>query len=256
MKFILLAAGQGKRLRPYTDFVPKCMVKFNNKSIVDYILDTASNFNFDKTIIVNGYKKEVLEEHLKDKNITFYTNDNFENSNMLASLFYAENEFDDDIIISYSDIVYNKNILDALIKSDAPISTIVDKDWKKLWELRMEDPLSDAESMRLDSNDNIIELGKKIKDISEVEGQYIGLIKISKDYLKKVSDFYHSLDKSKIYDGKDFDNMFMTSFIQLIIDKLSPVKAVYINSGWFEVDSTTDLEIYHSNLKHLDNVFI
>jgi NDP-sugar pyrophosphorylase family protein len=78
MKFILLAAGQGKRLRPYTDFVPKCMVKFNDKSIVDYILDTASKFNFDKTIIVNGYKKEVLEEHLKDKNITFYTNDNFE----------------------------------------------------------------------------------------------------------------------------------------------------------------------------------
>jgi len=38
MKMIILAAGEGSRLRPLTNDKPKCMVEFNGKPIVDYIL--------------------------------------------------------------------------------------------------------------------------------------------------------------------------------------------------------------------------
>lgn len=55
--------------------------------------------------------------------------------------------------------------------------------------------------------------------------------------------FYDSLDKTAVYDGKDFDNMYMTSFIQLLIDRdIFPVTAVIIDGGWTEVDTPTDLE--------------
>jgi choline kinase len=58
-------------------------------------------------------------------------------------------------------------------------------------------------------------------------------------------EFYDSLDRTAIYDGKDFDNMYMTSFIQLLIDNnVFPVHAVGINGGWTEVDTPTDLN-YH-----------
>lgn len=108
----------------------------------------------------------------------------------------------------------------------------------------MENPLTDAETMKIDESNNILELGKKPKNINEIQGQYIGLIKISKNILPKVIDFYENLDKNKIYDGKNFDNMYMTSFIQLIIDNLFKAKAELIEGGWLEIDSLQDLDNY------------
>jgi choline kinase len=105
----------------------------------------------------------------------------------------------------------------------------------------MENPLEDAETLKIKDN-KIIELGKKPNSYEEIEGQYIGLIKISKKILPTIINFYKSLDKTKLYDGKDFNNIYMTSFIQLIIDKLIDVNPIFINGGWVEIDSVEDLK--------------
>lgn len=62
----------------------------------------------------------------------------------------------------------------------------------------MNDPLKDAETMKLDDSCNILELGKKPKSYGEIDGQYIGLFKISKSIVERVRSFYNELDKSKI----------------------------------------------------------
>ncbi|MBT7296750.1 NTP transferase domain-containing protein, partial [Candidatus Woesearchaeota archaeon] len=67
MKMIIVAAGQGIRLRPLTNNKPKCMVEYNNKPIIDYILDVASECNIRDVAIVNGYKKQVLEKYLENR---------------------------------------------------------------------------------------------------------------------------------------------------------------------------------------------
>lgn len=231
---------------PLTADKPKCMVEYRGKPLVDYLVETFQNAGIDQTIIINGYKSDVLENHFSSDEVTFRRNPDFETTNMVATLFCAEDDFDDDLIISYGDIIYKKNVLEELIASNAEISVVIDKDWESLWRLRMEDPLADAETLKLDAGGNIIELGKKPQSADEIQGQYIGLIKISKSAVAKVRNFYHGLDKSAIYDGKDYDNMFMTSFLQLIIDRLSPVKAVPINGGWIEIDSLEDLKAYES----------
>tara|TARA_Y100001970_G_C14182067_1_gene830373 strand:- start:421 stop:600 length:180 start_codon:yes stop_codon:yes gene_type:complete len=58
MKMIILAAGQGTRLSPLTDNKPKCMVEYNGKSIIDYILDVAEDCSIKDINIINGYKKK------------------------------------------------------------------------------------------------------------------------------------------------------------------------------------------------------
>ena len=118
MKMIILAAGQGSRLRPLTNEKPKCMVPYNNKAIIDYILETVVDCGIQEISIVNGYKGDVLEQHLRDHEIKYYMNKNFYRTNMVSSLFCAEEFMDDDIIISYSDIIYKKGVLSALIDSD------------------------------------------------------------------------------------------------------------------------------------------
>jgi len=243
MKAIILAAGQGTRLRPLTDDKPKCMVEYQNKPIIDHILERMQECNIIDIAVVNGYKRNVLEEYLNNKNLTFYTNNNFKITNMVSTLFTAQDFMDDDLIISYADIIYDNEILEKLLKSDDDFSVVVDRQWKELWNQRMENPLNDAETLKI-KNGKIIELGKRPRNYGDIEGQYIGLIKISKNIIDKVIKFYENLDKSKIYDRQNFDNMYMTSFIQILINEFIDVTPVWIDGGWIEIDCVNDLKSF------------
>jgi len=217
------------------------MVPYQGKPIIDHILEVINKCNIKDIVLVSGYREDVLKKHLAHTAVQFYHNERFAQTNMVSTLFCAETEMNDDLIISYADIVYSEKVLQSLIYSPTDFSVVVDKDWRTLWNTRMENPLSDAETMKLDRDSNIIELGKKANSYDEIEGQYIGLIKISCSVLPMVRQFYHSLSREEIYDGKDFDNMYMTSFIQLVINRLLPVKAVSVHGGWVEIDSVEDL---------------
>ena len=62
MKVIILAAGQGTRLRPLTDEVPKCMVKLNSKSLIERQIESikACGVLEQDIYILTGYKEEKL----------------------------------------------------------------------------------------------------------------------------------------------------------------------------------------------------
>jgi choline kinase len=107
----------------------------------------------------------------------------------------------------------------------------------------MGDPLADAETMRIDGAGNIVELGKRPRSYADVEGQYAGLIRVREAAVAPVVRFYHRLDRARTYDGKPFEKMFMTSFLQEIIHGLMPVRAVRFDGGWAEVDSLQDLAV-------------
>ena len=240
MKIIVLAAGQGTRLRPLTENIPKCMVPLKGKPLIDYQLELFKSKGIKDITIVGGY----LIEKLKSKNVNLITNNAYATTNMVHSLFCAKKELNDDVIISYGDIVYNEKVLQKLIDSNENISIVIDKNWKEYWKARMNDPLSDAETLKI-KDGKIIEIGKKPNHYGDIEGQYIGLIKFSKEIIKEIIQFYDGLDKTIKYDGKDFSNMYMTSFLSLLGEKISPLKPVFINNGWMEVDCPKDLKHFN-----------
>jgi len=239
MKAIILAAGEGRRLRPMTENRPKCMVLFHGKSILDYQLETLQNCGIQDIVVVRGYCADAI----KNVGIRFVFNPLYTKSNMVYSLFCAERELTGDLIISYGDIVYSTAVLKSLLDCNADIAITVDTKWRELWELRMENPLADAETLILDSNKNVLELGKKAERIDEIQGQYMGLIKISSNVIEKVKIFYQTMDRFKLYDGKNFNNMYMTSFLQNMIDNGFIIRAVPIAGGWVEIDSLPDLNL-------------
>ena len=81
-------------------------------------------------------------------------------------------------------------------------------------------------------------------------------MKISKEFVEEMVGYYKSLDKNKLYDGKDFDNMYMTTFIQKIIDKYKNVYPVMINDQWAEIDSCEDLEAYKKTFNNKCDVMV
>ena len=178
MKAFILAAGQGTRMGSETDDKPKCMITYKGKPLIDYTIKTLQACGIEDIIIINGYKKEVLESHLSNESIRFITNKEYYKTNMVSTLFCAESEMNDDLLISYGDIIYSKEVLGQLMKNDNDFVVTVDKNWRELWNLRMENPLEDAETMKINSEGDITELGKKPKSYEEINGQYIGLFKI------------------------------------------------------------------------------
>lgn len=242
MKAIILAAGEGKRLRPHTQDRPKAMVSVAGKPMLQRTVEILQQLGITDISVVTGYHPETINY----PNIKKYFNPKFETTNMVVSLFCAQEELSDDVLIIYGDILLSKEVLKTLLASNANIAVAVDKAWRAQWEKRMENPLKDAETMKINKEGNIIELGKKPKDFSEIEGQYVGLIKISKSSAEKIVAFYHSLDRQLPYNGRTFELMHMTDFLQLIIDRLMPIKAVDIHAGWFEIDTPSDLELAHN----------
>ena len=237
-KLVILAAGEGTRLRPLTDNIPKCMVPLEGKPLVERQIATAREVGLTDIHVIGGYRHDVINF----ENITKHVNEAYASTNMVSSLFCAETVLTDDVIVGYGDIVYQPDVLEAVIASTAPVSVVVDLAWREYWSARMSDPLSDAETLKLGADGNILELGKKAASYDEIEGQYIGLIKFSKESWEKITPFYRGLDQSKLYEGRDIDGMYMTTFLQLIADEVMPIKAVMIENGWMEVDELSDLE--------------
>jgi choline kinase len=244
-KVLILAAGQGTRLRPLTNEMPKCLVPLLGKSLLERQIDTLKNCGVSNIHIATGYLAAQLEVFGYGTSL----NPRYFETNMVESLFSAM-EFicqgQEDLIIAYGDIVYQTSNLLKLLSCDDDIALMIDESWRALWSKRLENPLDDAETLLMDTEGFVLELGKKPDSYDKIQGQYTGLIKVKANKIKDFVEFYKSLDRSDIYDGKDFDNMYMTSFLQLLIDSGWKVKAAVVDNGWLEIDSVDDLEHYHA----------
>ncbi len=249
MKALILAAGFGSRLMPLTKDIPKCLVQYKQKAILEYALCALRESGITDIGIVGGYKFEVLEQYAKTHGINYiFRNPHFAKTNMVATLFCAEgfltkcvNE-QEGVLISYADIIYQKELVEAMKSYKGDFGIAIDMNWRALWERRFTDVLSDAETLKL-QGDIIIELGKKPKNIDEIQGQYMGLFSFSAEFLPKVIGFYHHLNTQVLYDGKDFDNMYMTSFLQGLIDAGFEAHCIKNIWKWLEIDCVSDLEV-------------
>jgi choline kinase len=243
VKALILAAGQGTRLRPLTDDRPKCLVELVGKSLLERQVTVLRRAGILDITVVSGYRANQIAA------LGFATimNPRYAETNMVTSLFSAVDIMDDsqDLLICYGDIVYESRVLSSLLAVDAPLTVMIDRQWLRYWRQRLEDPLTDVETLKLGLDGRLRELGKKPRDYSEIEGQYIGLIKVRADHVANIKREYASMDRAAI-DGKDFDNMYMTSFIQYLIDHDWDVRVAETDNGWLEVDSVSDLQLYET----------
>lgn len=239
MKLIILAAGSGKRLMPYTNGVPKCMVKINGIPLIRYQLQVIKDSGLTDIIIVKGH----YHQKLTVPGAKSYLNKKYNQTNMLFSLFCAEPELEGDVIISYSDIVYSKNILNKLIESEKDISVVIDQDWKNYWLKRFNNPLDDAESLKIDQTGKIVEIGKPASQYNQINGQYIGLTKFSSKGVKKLKSLYNKSKLNNIILNTSLDQAFMTDMLQALIVQGESLWPVYTKGGWIEVDTVNDLNL-------------
>ncbi len=239
MKVIILAAGEGSRLRPLTLDRPKCLVEAGGRALLEYHLDVLRSRGLNDIVLVTGY----LAEALSRLGLRTYHNDRYAETNMVWSLFCAEQELDGNVLIAYGDIVYSPGILDAVMESNGDVSVAVDLGWREYWEERFSDPLADAETLRIDDDGQIVEIGQKPTSIDEIQGQYLGLMKFTDAGMKAARKHFHESIRAGTLGGKPPVKAYMTDLLQALIDSGQGLEAVLVRGDWVEIDSFSDLEL-------------
>ncbi len=243
MKAIILAAGQGTRLKKYTENLPKGMLIFEGKTIIERQIEIYRACGITDIIIVTGFAADKITY----EGVKYYHNGKYADTNMVESLLCAKNEFTDEVIVSYSDILFEESMLRKMMESKADFSCAVDDNWKVYWQKRYGKIDFDTESLAIDSNDTITELGLENPPIETISARYIGLLKFSLNGLKYIQETMESaykeyLDKPWQQSGKIVQKAYMTDLLNAVIESGRTVKAVHFNNGWIEFDTNEDYE--------------
>jgi bifunctional UDP-N-acetylglucosamine pyrophosphorylase/glucosamine-1-phosphate N-acetyltransferase len=121
MKAVILAAGEGNRLRPITSSIPKPMIPLLGKPILEYIVSGLKEAGIDHILIIVGYKKDIIKQHFENITsklnikIDFLTQEKYLGTAHAAA--YARNFTEEqDFLLMYGDIFVDPQIFKLIIQ--------------------------------------------------------------------------------------------------------------------------------------------
>jgi choline kinase len=233
MKTIILAAGVSARLRPLTNDTPKCLLKIGSKTILERTIDNLLAYNLDDIIIVTGYLQDQIKNFIAERypnlKVTYIYNEKYDSTNNIYSLWMTKDlVLNNDMLMMDSDILFDKRILELLIKSK----------YSNCLALRSDQKLSEEEiKVRLNSDKSIAEISK-IVDLSYAVGESIGIEKFSSEFINKL---FEILDKKILTENKV--HIFYEAAFQDAVDAGEKIYAVDIGDlKCIELDFAEDIE--------------
>lgn len=214
---------------------------FRGKPLLEHQVSAIRKVGIREIGVVTGYRREMLA----NRGLYEFHNSNWEKTQMVSSLACAEAWLEaGPCLISYSDIFYEASAISNLVKSTEGIAVTYAVDWLSLWQRRFKNPLEDAETFRLNQDQTIAEIGRKAKSIAEIEGQYMGLLKIMPEGWKEIQKIIKQISRDEVA------RLQMTGLLQTIIERKNiPIHAVPFRGAWGEVDSEKDLHLYEKSEK-------
>lgn len=237
MKFILLAAGRGSRLGDLTKNKPKCMCELAGKTLLQRCLETAEQAGVDKKDIgiVTGYQSDMFNI----EGVTYFHNKDWETTNMVHSLTMANEWLEKEpCIVCYSDIVFTKEALLKLQQSKEEIAlTYYTKFWE-LWEKRLDNPLEDLETFRLNEKGELTEIGRQPQCKEEIEGQYMGLVLFTPKSWKQAKK---TMERPL---RKPLNKLDMTTLLDEMIQDKVCISTIPVDDFWLECDTEEDIRVY------------
>jgi choline kinase len=237
MKAVILAAGQGTRIRSVHGEHPKCLIEVDNTTILDHQLEALSMAGIDDVAIVVGYEKEQIFEHVKSRKasvtqrISFFENPAFAITNNIYSLWLALDWLrGDSFVVLNADIIFDPEVLPTAVCSSAPISMIVDPLWRD-------------ETMKVVvEGDHVIRMSKKISR-DEFSGTYIGITIFSEAIQDR---FFRTMNE--LISAGQVNEFFNVAVQQLANEGIRVGYTTTEGLAWAEIDDPLDLTFAQQNV--------
>lgn len=248
MKVIIIGAGRGHRVMPYSKHKPKCFTEVNGKRIIDYALEAFKKLNLNDLHFIGGYLIDVVKKEYPQ--FIFHNNSEWETNNILASLFFAESVMKDGFISAYSDILFTPEIIKKLVKSPYDITIVIDTKWKFRYNDRSQHPMDDAEKVVCKDN-RIVRISRKIPN-ERADGEFIGIVQFSPKGAQKFIDYYHKLEqkyKDKTFQGNStFRKAYLIDLFQEMLQGGEKIFQITTDGGYYEIDTVEDLRLVSKSI--------
>jgi choline kinase len=191
----------------------------------------------EEITIVAGYLSQMLESYSE----SVIKNEQWSETNMVVSLAAAHSILEQHIcLVSYSDIIFPAATACTVAQTPGDLVIAYDTEWERLWSLRFSNPLSDAETFRIDAMGRVTEIGRRPETTSEIDGQYMGLLKISPNSWHWIRELLERIPAARR------NKLDMTGLLSQLVTEGRHIIGAPISGGWYEVDSRSDLELYES----------
>ena len=247
MKIIFIAAGSSTRLGTKTLNFPKGLIKINNNSIIGTQLELFNKS--DDIVIITGPNADKFNF----KNVTYINDTNHKKHDVLGSLMVAKSHMNNEMITTYSDIIFDEKILNSIMEFKGDIGIAVELNWEKRYINRDQHPKSEADNVII-HNGEILKIKKNISESKDdqIIGEFIGLMKLSKEGAKIFKNKYSELEKThegKFHNAPSLERAYLTDMLQELINSGLKISPIIINGNWCEIDTPQDIEIAKKNFK-------
>ena len=233
MKAILWAAGRGTRISRMVQDVPKSTLPINGLPLIRHTAQMLLDEGMEVIVCV-GYRWEDVETALEGLEVKYYFNPFYDVTNSIASLWFAKNEINDDMLIMNADVYFSKELLHKMLADKNEVVMAMD-------------------TGRIEVGDYFFQVingcvKKYGKDLprSERNCEYVGLAKINKNFNSK---FVTQMDKLIYSQQHDlwWENILYSLTEQEDIHTID-VRGIF----WSEIDYFDD---YERILDYLDGKF-
>jgi len=226
---LLLAAGIGNRLQPFTDSVPKCLLKINGRPILGRLMDNLCDNGFKRLVIVVGYLENRIRRFVNeyvgdDLTIEFITNPLFQTTNNIYSLWLARNKIRESFLLAESDLVFDASQLEGLLYPN------------KIAISRMQ-PWMNGTTITLDSLNRVSAFGMGSAESVGTRYKTVNLYSLSDSSWRKV------VERLELYisSGK-INEYYEVVFKEMIADGSLSMDGVFFDpERWYEIDTPADI---------------
>jgi choline kinase len=228
MKAIILAAGQGKRLKNVTD-IPKCLLEIQGKKLIQRYLESLERASISEIVLVVGYKKRMVKETVN--NIPFsgelklIENPNYSKGSIF-SLWQARRELNTDLILMDADVYFEDKLLQKIVNSTYENCLLIDTSSSNTGE----------EMLVYGEGNRIYMLGRGLNTDYDILGEWVGFIKIGQREVKYLVNIMNNQIRNKRYN---------IGYEDILSDLLRIVDFDYeLVDGmkWVEIDFPEDLK--------------
>jgi phosphoenolpyruvate phosphomutase len=251
---VIVAAGVGfeHELMSLIADRPKAMLDVKGKTILERQVEALNECQIKDIAVVRGYQKEKVNL----PNLRYYDNDRYWETHNLASLFCAEPELRGRVVFLYGDILFDKGILEKLLKSPADITLVVDHAWYDNYVNGIEHPVSHPELVKTmnppvqrdrflpsETGNRILKIGRNIPK-SEAHAEFIGMAMFSERGTEILREAYQKAKRKytgrPFHEAPAFERASFGDMVQELIEQDCEVACLDIYKGWMEVDTFED----------------
>jgi len=243
MRPVIIGAGRGRRLGPETENIPKTLVEVMGRPMLEWILDAlqAGGFSRRDVVFICGYQEEVIRERYPE--FTYVRNAQWEDNNILLSLLCARELLSDGFVSTYSDIVYEGDVVRRLVDSPRDIALGCDTEWRRRYLARSQHPESDAEKLRA-QGERVVEVSRHIES-ERAQGEFIGVMKLSPAGAAEFADAFDRIERlyrgGPFREGRTFERAYLIDQLQWMLEQGSVMHRENTRGGYMEIDTLEDL---------------